>query len=132
MTGGAARDAQAWPRGDWTPDQARGHTWEGLAEIVAPIHDGTHLIAVFRDGRLHINTDPDGCVTTTAAGRRYLGIEGGDPHVSRPNVGCAALCSGAAGQCSPRVCVFSVAPDRQATNLRTGLVLAPSNVPATD
>lgn len=91
MTGGAARDAQAWPRGDWTPDQARGHTWEGLAEIVAPIHDGTHLIAVFRDGRLHINTDPDGRVTTTAAGRRYLGIEGGDPHVSSPTSGVLPL-----------------------------------------
>jgi hypothetical protein len=76
MIGGTARDAQAWLRGDWTPDQAAGHIREGLAEIVAPVQDATHLIAVFRGGRLYINTDPDGRVHASAAGRRYLGVEG--------------------------------------------------------
>jgi hypothetical protein len=30
-TDGATRNAQAWLRGDWTPDPARGHTWDARA-----------------------------------------------------------------------------------------------------
>jgi hypothetical protein len=76
MTGTAARGVQARLLRDWTPNQTTGHAPEELAEIVAPVHDGTRLIAMFRDGRLHLNTDPDGHLNAAAASRRYLGIEG--------------------------------------------------------
>jgi hypothetical protein len=68
------RDAQAWLQGDWTPRRDR---------VTYPRRNPPDRRV--RNGRMHINTDPDGRVAV-AAGRRYLGIEG-NPHVSRPNMG---------------------------------------------